>query len=213
MNTLKKTERIFKWIIFGIALAHLISYFMPIYGVARKSGSAHSDPKTTLFYLYGENVSLYLAILLTILFVALVFLFASFKNSKLFFCGFSASYIINCIFATIVSSRALSRSMENITSSYYEPSYEYSFYYGYYIFIVTMILLALAIIGAFVIYLILQHKELESEAEQKEQAHQDLKIDILRKRIELLDDLKNQGILTESECGEKRAEIIKELKV
>ena len=206
MNTLKKTESIFKWIILGIALAHLISYFMPIYESVYKG--SYSDPETTLVYLYGSGASSYIIVSFTNLLipiVSFVFLFANFKNSKLFFYGFSFTYIINCIF-TILN---LSKSINNNTSSYYE----YSFQYGYYIFIVTMVLLALTIMGEFVIYLILKHKELEPKAEQKEQIHQDSKIDILRKRIELLDDLKNQGILTESEYDEKRAEIIKELKV
>ena len=207
MNTLKKTESIFKWIILGIALAHLISFFMPIYESVYK-GSTYSDPETTLIYLYGSGSSSYLIVSFTNLLipiVALVFLFANFKNIKLFFYGFSFTYIINCIFTTL----NLSKSINDNTSNYYE----YSFQYGYYIFIITMVLWALAIIGAFVIYLISKHKNLESEAEQNQQVHQDSKIDILRKRIELLDDLKNQGILTESEYDEKRAEIIKELKV
>lgn len=206
MSILKKTESIFKWIILGITLAHLVSYFMPIYESVYQSSSR--DPETNLIYLYGSGSSPLIIVNFTNLLipiVALVFLFANFKNSKLFFYGFSATYILNCIFTTL----NLSNAINNNTSSYYE----YSFQYGYYIFIVTMVFLALAIIGAFVTYLILEHKEFEPEAEQKEQAHHDSKIDILRKRVELLGDLKNQGILTECEYDEKRAEIIKELKI
>ena len=92
-------------------------------------------------------------------------------------------------------------------------NYEYSFEYGYYLYLFTWVLLALAVIGALVIYLIMKNKELKSETDQTQQVSQSSKIDILRKRIELLDDLKTQGILTEREYEEKRADIIKELKV
>ena len=206
MQTLKKTDNIFKWIILGVAITHILTYFMPIYKNTYKSGT-YSDPITTLFYMYGGS-SLYLIVNfsnLLIPIVAIVFLFANFKNSKLFFFGFSTTYIINCIF-TILS---LSKSIKNNTSIYDD----YSFVYGYYFFIVTMVLLALIIIGAFVIYLILKHKESQSESGQTQQVPQDSKINILRKRIEVIDDLKNQGILTESEYAEKRADIIKELKI
>lgn len=137
--------------------------------------------------------------------MAIVFLFANFKSSRLLFFGLSTTYIINCVF-TIIS---LSKSIKNNASS----NYEYTFQFGYYLFIITIVLLTLAIIGAFVIYLILKRKELKTESEQVQQAYQNSKIDILRKRIEVLDELKNQGILTDSEYDEKRAEIIKELKI
>ena len=199
---LKKADNIFKWIILGVAIAHLMTYFMPIY----KNTYTYSDPVTTLVYMYSTSSYVlvnFSSLLIPI--VTIVFLFVNFKNSKLFFFGFSATYIINCIFTTL----SLSKLINDNTSSYND----YSFVYGYYFFIVTMVLLALVIIGSFVIYVILKHKELKSESEQKQQVPQESKIDILRKRIEVLDDLKNQELLTESEYEEKRAEIIKELRI
>ena len=199
---LKKADNIFKWIILGVAIAHLMTYFMPIY----KNTYTYSDPVTTLVYMYSTSSYVlvnFSSLLIPI--VTIVFLFSNFKNSKLFFFGFSATYIINCIFTTL----SLSKLINDNTSSYND----YSFVYGYYFFIVTMVLLALVIIGSFVIYVILKHKELKSESEQKQQVPQESKIDILRKRIEVLDDLKNQELLTESEYEEKRAEIIKELRI
>ena len=208
MKALKKTENIFKWIVLGMAIVHFVTYFMPIF----KSVYTYRDtPETEIFYFYTNSSSLYLsyyfasATSLLLPIIAIVFLFANFKSSRLLFFGFSTTYIINCVF-TIIS---LSKSIKNNTNR----NYEYSFQFGYYLFIITMVLLTLAIIGAFVIYLILKRKELKIESEQVQPVSQDLKINILRKRIELLDDLKTQGILTESEYEEKRADIIKELKI
>ena len=199
---MKKADKVFKWIILGIFVAHIMIYFMPIYKYTYKS--TYSDPETTLVYLYGSSSS-YSIISFTSLLIpiaALVFLFAQFKNSKLFFFGFSATYIINCIFTILLLSKAILNNNSN--------SYQYSFQYGYYVYIATLGLLAVAIIVAFIIYLVQKSKD---KREEPTNLHQDLKIDILRKRIELLDDLKNQGVLTESEYAEKRADIIKDLKI
>lgn len=210
METLKKIDKIFNWLILGLVIVHLIAYFMPIYESVYSS-SYNNTVETDIIYLYTNNssvlLSYYIASSASLLFpiLAIVFLFARFKTSKLFFFGFSTTYITNCIFIVL----NLSKAIKSNTSS----NYAYSYQYGYYFFIVTMVLLSLAIIGALVLYLILKHKELKLESEQVQQVSQDSKIDILRKRIDVLDDLKNQGILTESEYDEKRADIIKELKI
>ena len=85
-----------------------------------------------------------------------------------------------------------------------------------------MVLLSIAVICAFIFYLILRckdsNKDSEStrQSEKSEQTHQSFEysqVYDLRKRIELLDDLRRQGILTEAEYEQKRADIIKELKI
>ena len=203
-KTMKKTDNIFRWIILGIFVAHILTYFMPIYESIYTS--SYSDPETTLYYMYmsGPYFIVNLSSLL-IPIVAIVFLFANFKNSKLFFFGFSATYLLNCIFTIL--------SLSKITSDNSNSYYEYSLKYGYYLYIVTMALLAVVIISAFIIYLVRKSQDKKEEPEQSHQSPHDSKIDNLRKRIDLLDDLKNQGILTENEYEEKRADIIKELKV
>ncbi|MDE5942801.1 MAG: hypothetical protein K2H30_01165, partial [Clostridia bacterium] len=133
MKTLKKTYSVFKWIILGIAIANLLSYFMPTFE------SIYRDGEPELVYLYGSGSS-YIAVSFTNLIIpiiAIVFLFAKFKNSKLFFFGFSATYIFNSIFIIL----SLSKAISNNSSDYYE----YNFKYGYYIYIVTIALLAIAV--------------------------------------------------------------------
>lgn len=59
METIKKTDKIFKWIILGIAIAHIITYLMPIY----KSVYTYRDdtPEIELIYFYTNSSSLYLS--------------------------------------------------------------------------------------------------------------------------------------------------------
>ncbi|MCH5166060.1 MAG: SHOCT domain-containing protein [Clostridiales bacterium] len=210
MQIFKKIEKIFNWIVLGLAIMHLISYFMPIYKSVYTS-SYDNTVETKVIYFYTSNASFYISyyivnsISLLLPITAIIFLFTSFKNSKLFFLGLSSTYIANCIFVLL----DLSKAIDNNTNT----NNVYIYQYGYYFFIVTMVLFALAIIGVFVIHLFLKHKNLATVSEQTQQVTQDEKIDVIRKRIEVLDDLKTQGILTESEYEEKRAIIIKELKI
>ena len=208
MKTLQKADSIFKWIILGLTVVNIISYFLPIYDYIYY-GSSRSEH--TLCYLYGSNSSYvvfsFSSLLIPI--IAIVFMFANFKNSRLFFFGLSAAYIISCIF-TILSVSHLS----NYRSDYYR----YSLEYGFYIFIVTVALLSIAIIGSFVVYLLFNRKDSklnnkDSKSDFASEPPQQTAIDVLRKRIEVLDDLKKQNILTESEYEQKRSEIVKEIKI
>ncbi|MCH5350512.1 MAG: hypothetical protein J1F39_00895 [Clostridiales bacterium] len=202
---MKKIDKIFKWIVFGVFILHLLAFFMPIYSAT--SQTSYSDPEVILSYLYSSS-SIYLLVYfseLLIPIVAIVFLFANFKSSRPFFFGLMGTYMLNGIF-TILS---LSRMVLDNTSSYYD----YAFQYGYYIYIVTLVFLFIAVISSFIVYLVSKSQNANEDAEASRETYQESKIDVLRKRIELLDDLKRQGVLTEREYDEKRSEIIKDLKI
>ncbi len=203
MKGLKKTDSIFRWIILGIAIANILTYFMPIYESVYRGG----EPE--LIYLYGSSSSSLVVVGFTNLLIpiiSLIFLFANFKNSKLFFYGFSLTYILNSIFTLIILDNAVS----NNSNSYYA----YSFKYGYYFYIITSVLLAVTVICSFIFYLIIKKKNPNGEESNAVAAStKDSKIDAFKQRIEVLNDLKNQGILTESEYDQKRSEIVKDLEL
>lgn len=202
MKKLNKTESVFTWIVLGVAIANLLVYFMPMYEVVYRGGEPEFG------YLYGGSSS-YLIISFTSLIIpitAIIFLFAKFKNSKLFFFGFSLSYIFSSIFNII----NLNRAITDNDNTYYV----YTFKYGYYFYIVTMALLAALSLCLFIFYLIIKKKEANAETEKLSQAQQqDSQIDLLKKRMDILNDLKSQEVLTESEYEQKRLEIIKDLKL
>lgn len=210
METINKTDKVLKWIILGLFIAHILTFLMPIFECVYKNSYGNTT-ETTLYYFYTTFSSLHLSNLfvyatsLILPITALVFLFANFKNSKLFFFGFSVTYLIECIF-TIMS---LSKSIKNNTSS----NYEYTLKYGYHLFTFTVVLLCLTIGVSFIIYLISKNKDSKPEPIQVQQTSDNSQIDTLRKRIDLLDELKEQGILTEREYEQKRAEIIREIKI
>ena len=188
MNNLKKADSIFKWIILGLAIIHLVTYFMPV--LESSYGSWNSS---SLYYWYYGGSVVYTSLLIPI--IALVFLFANFKYSRLFFIGLSATYFFNSIFNLLGIADAG------------------DFVYGYYIYVVTFALFVASVVSGFIIYLIIKAKSSKTVAETPSQPFESSDVDVLRKRIELLDDLKNQGILTESEYEQKRKDIIKDLKI
>ena len=200
MKSMKKVDYVFTWIIFGLFVLHLISYFLPFF----ESKSSGGKPELVYFYGGGSfyinsNIINYL-----IPFIAIVFLFSKFKHGKLFFFGFSAAYLLSNIFVILSISKSASSD-----SSYYE----YSLKFGYYFFIVTLVLLAISILCSFIFYLMMRSEDSNEESEQTRSSSPVSKIYYLRKKIEILDDLKNQGVLTETEYEQKRSEIIAELKL
>ncbi len=202
MKRLKKTQAVFTWIVLGVAIANLLVYFMPMFQSVYRGGEPEFG------YLYGSSSS-YLIVSFTNLIIpitAIIFLFAKFKNSKLFFFGFSLTYIFNSIFTIISLNKAITENDNDY--------YVYSFKYGYYFYIVTTVLLAVSAICLFIFYLIIKKKEANEESGNISQAQtQDSQIDLLKKRIDILNDLKTSGVLTESEYEQKRLEIIKDLKL
>ena len=209
MEALKKTEKVFKRLILCIFVAHISTYFMPIYESVYTS-SWNDTKTTTVVYWYGSggggslSYIIYSSTALIVPILAIAFLFANFKNSKVFFFGLSATYAINCIFTLLT----LSQNIKENTNT----SYEYTFKYGYHFFILTLIFLIAAIIVAFVVYIVALSRNSKIESEQLQRSS-DSEIDIIKKKIEILDSLKQQGILTESEYEQKRSAIIEDLKI
>ena len=206
---LKKTEKILKWLILCIFVTHMLTYFMPIYESIYTS-SWDNTKTTALIYWYGYSSSgsltyiIYTSTALIVPILAVVFLFTSFKNSKAFFFGLSATYVINCIFTLLTLSKSIKESTKT--------SYEYTFKYGYHFFILTLILFIITTVVAFVIYLVAHSRNSKLESEQLQQSS-DSEIDNIRKKLELLVSLKQQGILTESEYEQKRSAIIDAMKI
>lgn len=209
MKALNKTEKILTWIIFCIFVVHVLSYFMPVYESVY-TNSWGNEKTTTTAYWYGSSISgsltyvIYSSTALIVPILAIVFLFARFKNSKVFFFGLSATYVINSIFTLLALSRAIKESKST--------SYEYTLKYGYKFFLGTLILLIIVTVVAFVVYLVARSRNSNIESEQSQQSA-DSEIDAIRKKIELLDSLKQQGILTELEYKQKRSALIDTLKI
>lgn len=136
---------------------------------------------------------------------AAIFLFTEFKSSKLFSCGFSLAYIITNIYSFVLIGRAVKES---------GGSYTYTLLYGYYLMLIETVLLLGVVIAALVLYILCKVKEKNTVSATEEQAVTNLsQTDTFKQRIELLNGLKDSGLLTEEEYGQKRSEIISELKV
>lgn len=207
MATLNKIDKYLKCVILGIFVIHLIAYFMPIFKVIHIQNDA--DVQISYSYIYygsfgGFSWNYASTSLLLMPIIALTFLFANFKNCRVFFYGFSATYITGCIFQLL----AWSKEIYARTSSYYE----YQHMYGYNFYVFTLVLLSIVVVLDLTMYIVSKFLKLKLEPKNLKLAS-DSNIDTVKSKIELLNNLKQQGILTEGEYEQKRSSIIKELKL
>ncbi|MDE5549358.1 MAG: SHOCT domain-containing protein [Clostridia bacterium] len=209
MKSIRITNSVLKWIIFALLIISLITMFFPIYqskytSTSTGSNSATTTNKTTYEYGYSSfvtsiwNVYNVFTVLLTVL--AIVFLFAEFKSSKIFSFGLIATNVINNFFSIMTISRYVNESSSNTT--------QYSLSYGYDLMLVETIILTLAVILAIIFYAI--EKSLESKGDKKTE---DYSLDDLKERLNFLAELRDSEVITESEYEQKRAEIVKQIKV
>ncbi len=203
MNKLNKTDSLLKWIILGLSLACILSLFLPVYQLSSRYST--SVEKYYWYQIAQHNYSfIYLGGMVTVVLlnmVALSFLFGGFKNSRLFFFGFSGAFSLNSIFSIL--------QIKSIINNETGSSSTIEFSYGYYIFVVLTALLIIAMICYFVCYLILK------STDKKAAAKTDVKdvADELKQRVALLNDMKSNGILTEEEYELKRSELIQNLRI
>lgn len=200
MVELKKANTIFKWIIFAILIISLFSIFCPVY-----ENEIRKDPlnatKVFITYFYGYDVTSYSILISLVPILAIVFLFVNFKNSQLFSFGLSVAYIIN----NIISVMSIYKFVEAQAESH---DNFYSLSYGYYLLIIETILLGLAVILAIIFYAINVIEESKNEGFKFNG-----NLDELKKRLDFLTELRDNGVISDVEYEQKRNEIIKGIKI
>lgn len=204
MEKQKKLEKIFKWIVFSIIIANILVYFLPIYQEIYMFGS---QKQTSKYYLYEGRYSVSYISIISILALALiaVFMFAEIKNKEYFALAFGSAYFLPDLFTLLTIRKAVKDT---------DSSYKYSYCYGYYLFWIVSLLLILSVICWFVIKLLLKRKQANQETKETEELNEELtELDIVKRRLDTLNELKEEGVLTEEEYNQKRANIINDLKV
>jgi len=201
-SDMKIAETVFKWIIFGLFVLYFILYFIPMF---------HIDyDKYYLMYSGGIGRGYNFISVGTILFpiFVLIFLFARFKNSKLFFFGMSAIVLFDFIVI-------LKTIMEVVKASKYN-----GFEPGFYVLFMTIVLMFIAIAAMAVLYIIgrinefRENKSLEPESVENAQAEgQTNDVPALINKLNVLNDLLKGGVINEDEYNEKRAEIVNNFKL
>lgn len=206
MKRVEKTNKIMVWVLLSLTTLSILSYFLPMY--TQKYTSSYSPSTTNTVYLYNSyaiNPIVSQAIIIPIF--AIIFMFTSFRNNRLFSFGFLITTSANNIFCLLYMSRIKK-------SEYASPSYEYSYKFGYYFLIVVTILLIVAILGSLIIFIIAHHSNHSQNLNYEKNDHiETTEIEILKNRIKTLDELKAANILTEIEYEQKRKEIVDKFKI
>ena len=211
MTKLKKADLIFKYVILGLVVISLLTLFLPIYEQTYTS-TYEETTETTTFYFYGSSYFTYTTTITVMLYallvpiLSIVFLFMNFKKSRLLSYGLISVYVLDNIFSLLL--------IKNMIADNTNERYTYTLKYGYSIFVAELVLLCAVVITSLVLYLI---DSLCDKKARLRENNQDLsnptQIDLLKSRIETLNELKDSGIITEEEYEQKRSEIVKNIRI
>ncbi len=206
MEKVKIAKIIFKCLCVVAIILLMLTYIMPVFG-------SNDGSNKELYYMHHVSYNMYqffssISYFLIPL-MAIAFLFAKMKNNKPIFFGLSSTYIALDIFFLIYLTQSISDKLD-----------KYDYKYGYYINIFALMLLVASIAALLITHLIAKSYENDNIeptdsdlSSQDTQSSRFFEIANLQKRLETLNDLKSQGILTKSEYEAKRSEIIKDLKI
>lgn len=207
MKKLTLTKNVLIYLLIAIIALNIIAYFLPYYR-SHYVSSYNSDEEIKVVYLYSGYVSVspFTAMVLIIPIMGITFLLTNFKNSK----PFSFAFIASQLMTNILLLLSVKSYIEDRTSD----SYTYTSLYGYNMCIAATVLLAITLTSVIVIHIIIYVKTKNSNNFCDNDSHKPKsEIDIFKERITILDDLKQSGVLTDSEYEQKRNEIVKELKL
>lgn len=199
MKKLTLTKNILICLLIAIIALNIIAYFLPYYRVS----SSNSNKEFKDIYLYSNySFSPFSVMVLIVPILAITFLLINFQNSKPLSFAFSASQLMTNILLLL--------SLQN----YIEDRTSYITIYGYNLCIAATVLLAIALTAIITVHIIIYLKTkndqifyYDDDQEPKSE------IDIFKERITILDDLMQNGLLTDTEYDQKRNEIVSELKL
>lgn len=210
MKKLNTVNLVLKIVLIVFIALNIITYFMPFYRQIYES-SYSQDNSTTKVYLYSGylSVSPFTSLTLIIPIMAIVFLLTNFKSSKGIAFGLTASQIMtNIVFLLSIS---------NLLDNNSNINYTYKPLYGYNVCIAFTILLSLALVATITVFIV--SKQISKRQQLMQLNNENTSdnvlspIDIFKKRIKTLEELKQIGVLTENEYEQKRNEIVQEFKI
>ena len=207
MRKLTLTKNILIYLLIAVIALNIIAYFLPYYR-SHYVPSYNGDEEIKVVYLYSGYIAVspFTAMVLIIPIMGITFLLTNFKNSK----PFSFAFIASQLMTNILLLLSVKSYIEDRTSD----SYTYTSLYGYNMCIAATVLLAITLISVIAIHIIIYLKTKNSKNFCDNDSHKPKsEIDIFKERITILDDLKQNGMLTDSEYEQKRNEIVKELKL
>lgn len=191
MEKIIRTLKVLKFVLFGLVLVNLLFLFSPMYTVTANNTS-------TILYLY-QNVNVFVFLLFAA--CSCVFLLVKFNNAKLCaYVSIACLLIYNGVCYLLMSNAVMALEKNAVTYN----SIQFFFYFTLFTSLVLLVS-----IGFYVAYKIYGAQIAAEEAAEA----QEIEVEEFKNKIETLEELRKENLLTEPEYQIKRDEIVKGLRL
>lgn len=204
MEKAKKAAFVFKWLILGVSVLTVCLWFLPIYGPA-------GTGEDTMFYDVFFSLSILGILAIFTLALSVSFVFSSKRDGVKFAFGLASVYFFELVLylCKIGEQIDASRTIE-LRSGFYLSCILTAVYFILFICVLVFSCIANSLDDK-------SNKEVENSIADKNNEIEDTamfsNMTSIKQRLEILNDWKKQGLLNETEYEQKRAAIIKDLKM